>query len=108
MLNQNIIHLIYDIFWNMGFKMETQADKIMPIIRVIYIICITLIVSLILIIRIIQDLGLADHVWQGKRTLIAQSVDNLGYQFRPARENASWWSKIECTPLLDAKSNVPP
>ncbi len=31
-----------------------------------------------------QDLGLADHVWQDKRTIIAQSVDNLGDQFRPA------------------------
>ena len=27
-----------------------------------------------------QDLGLADHVWQDKRTMIAQSVDNLGNQ----------------------------
>ena len=39
-----------DIFWNMGFKTETQADKVMPIIRVIFIISI---ISLILIIRII-------------------------------------------------------
>ena len=31
-----------------------------------------------------QDLGLADHLWQDKRTLIAQSVDKLGDQFRPA------------------------
>jgi hypothetical protein len=53
MLNQNIIHLINDIFWNMGFKTETQADKVMPIIRVIYIIRITSIMSLILIIHII-------------------------------------------------------
>jgi hypothetical protein len=78
------------------------------------------------------DLGLADHVWQDKRTLIAQSVDNLGDQFRPAMraawfytsvvrtqrttrpmpallwEKASWWPKIESTPLLDATNNVPP
>mmetsp|Transcript_42171 Transcript_42171/g.88152 ORF Transcript_42171/g.88152 Transcript_42171/m.88152 type:complete len:85 (-) Transcript_42171:234-488(-) len=26
-LNKNIVHLIDDIFWNMGFKTETQADK---------------------------------------------------------------------------------
>ncbi len=31
-----------------------------------------------------QDLGLADHVWQGKRAIIAKNVDDLGDQFRPA------------------------
>ena len=31
--------------------------------------------------QIRQELGLADHVW---RALIAQTVDNLGDQFRPA------------------------
>ena len=40
-----------------------------------------------------QDLGLADHLWQDKRTLIAQSVDNLGDQFRPAMR-AGWLSYI--------------
>jgi hypothetical protein len=28
-------------------------------------------------------------MWQGKRTLIAQSVDNLGDQFRSAMR--AWW-----------------
>jgi hypothetical protein len=40
-----------------------------------------------------QDLGLADHVWQDKRALIAQSVDNLGDQFRPAMR-AGWLTYI--------------
>jgi hypothetical protein len=40
-----------------------------------------------------QDLGLADHVWQDKRTAIAQSVHNLGDQFRPAMR-AGWLSYI--------------
>ena len=40
-----------------------------------------------------QDLGLADHVWQDKRTLIAHSVDNLGDEFRPAMR-AGWLSYI--------------
>lgn len=31
-----------------------------------------------------MELGIADHVWQEKRALIAQTVDNLGDQFRPA------------------------
>ena len=53
MLNKNIVHLIDDIFWNMGFKTETQADKVMPIIRIIYIIRIISVISLILIIHII-------------------------------------------------------
>jgi len=37
-----------------------------------------------------KDLVLADHVWQD---LIAQSVDNLGDQFRPAMR-AGWLSYI--------------
>jgi hypothetical protein len=40
-----------------------------------------------------QDLGLADHVWLEKRTLIAQSVDKLGDQFRPAMR-AGWLAYI--------------
>ena len=40
-----------------------------------------------------QDLVNEDHVWQEKRTLIAQSVDNLGDQFRPAMR-AGWLSYI--------------
>jgi hypothetical protein len=72
-------------------------------------------------------------MWHGKRTLIAQSVDNLGDQFRSAmragwlsyirrvhREEdsaayvglavgeAPWWSMIESTPLLDAANTVLP
>ncbi len=43
MLNKNIVHLIDDNFWNMAFKTETQADKvirIIPIARIISIISI--------------------------------------------------------------------
>ena len=43
--------------------------------------------------QVSKDLVLADHVWQDKRTLIAQSVDNLGDQFRPAMR-AGWLSYI--------------
>ena len=31
MLNKNLVHLIDDIFWTMGFKTETQANKVVPI-----------------------------------------------------------------------------
>ncbi len=131
MLNKNIVHLIDDIFWNMGFKTETHADKVMHIIPIISIISLISIMRLELL-QVRQDLGLADHVWQDKRTLIAQSVDNLGDQFRTAMR-AGWlhtsvvrtqrtarllqallWEKapsssqVESTPLLDAMNNVPP
>ena len=43
--------------------------------------------------QIRQELGLADHVWQDKRKLIAQSVDNLGDQFRPAMRTG-WLSYL--------------
>ena len=46
--------------------------------------------------QVYQDLGLADHVWQDKRTMITQSVDNLGDQFRPAMR-AGWLSYIHTT-----------
>jgi hypothetical protein len=40
-----------------------------------------------------QDLGLADHVWQDKRAAIANKVDDLGAQFRPAMRTG-WLSYI--------------
>ena len=54
-----------------------------------------------------QDLGLADHVWQDKRTMIAQSVDNLGDQFRPAMR-AGWLSYIRTTYPEDAADGAGP
>ncbi len=104
-----------------------------PIIFIIAIMWIILIYQLYVLLQVRQDLGLADHVWQDKRTLIAQSVDNLGDQFRPAMragcfptsvvctemrtvrpvsallwEKAPWWLMIESTPLLDAANTVLP
>ena len=40
-----------------------------------------------------QDLGLADHVWSNKKKSIAESIDNLGDEFRPAMR-AGWLSYI--------------
>ena len=40
-----------------------------------------------------MELGIADHVWQEKRALIAQTVDNLGDQFRPAMRTG-WLSYL--------------
>ena len=39
------------------------------------------IMLIIVWIQVRIDLGLADHVWQNKRTAIAQEVDALGAQF---------------------------
>ena len=50
MLNKNIVHLIDDIFWHMGFKTETQAEKV---ILIIHFLAFETIITLILIIRII-------------------------------------------------------
>ena len=59
-----------------------------------------LIILIILIIPIILqvclDLGIADHVWQDKRTAIAQSVDALSDQFKPAM-SAGWMKYISQT-----------
>ena len=52
-LNKNIIHVIDDILWHMGFKTETQAEKVILIIRFISYITIITLITLILIIRII-------------------------------------------------------
>ena len=54
-----------------------------------------------------QDLGLADHVWQEKRTIIAQSVDNLGDQFRPAMR-AGWLSYIRRAYPEDSAADAGP
>ena len=55
MLNKNIVHLIDDIFWNMGFKTETQADKVMSIISIKCIISLMRIIPIISIQLIIAD-----------------------------------------------------
>jgi hypothetical protein len=52
-LNKKIVHWIDDIFWHMGFKTETQAEKVILIIRFIAFITIITLITLILIIRII-------------------------------------------------------
>jgi hypothetical protein len=52
-LNKNIVHLINDMFWYMGFKTESQAEKVILLIHFIIIITITTIITLIRIICII-------------------------------------------------------
>ena len=83
--------------------METQADKVMNVIPII--ITIILIVFIILFVSIISPISLIHIIagssgsWNcgprvaGEEKLIAQSVDNLGDQFRPAIR-AGWLSYI--------------
>ncbi len=86
LINKSLIHLIDDIFWNSGFKNETQTEKVIVIIRIILItyivrfICIKLIISTMSQVRV--ELGIADHVWQEKRAAIAATVDTLGDRFK--------------------------
>ena len=82
LINKKFIHLTNNIFWNMGFKNETQAEKVIVIIRIIPIIYIIRIICIILIISIMSqvhvELGIADHAWQEKRAAIAATIDALG------------------------------
>ena len=67
MLNKYLVHLIDDIFWNMGFKTETQADKVMHIIHIIPI------MSIMSIIRIIAG---SSRTWTcGPRVAGQEDVD---------------------------------
>jgi hypothetical protein len=90
LINKGLFHLIDDIFWNLGFKNETHADKVTMLIRIIRIIStirIKRFMSIILIISIISqvraDLGLADNIWQEQRAVIASTIDELGDRFKP-------------------------
>ncbi len=108
--------MIDDILWHMGFKTETQADKVILIIRFMtfynflyeffrpfdfYIIYYTYCAyfsyntytNYTYYGQVRQDLGIADHVWQDKWAAIAKTVDDLGDQFRPAMR-AGWLAYI--------------
>ncbi len=66
---------------------------------IMLIICIFVIIIIMLIILLIWvciELDFADHVQQDKRAAIAQEVDGLGDQFRPAI-CAGWLSYIKNT-----------
>ncbi len=50
-----------------------------------------------------QDLGIAYHVWQDKRAVIAKIIDDLGDKFRPAMR-AGWLAYIRTAYPDDAAS----
>ena len=109
MLNKNIVHLIDDIFWHMGFKTETQAEKV---ILIIHFLAFETIITLILIIRIIarcvKILDLQIKCGRTKGRLLPKNVDDLGDQFRPAM-HSGWLSYIrKAYPGSDAPDAGPP
>ena len=53
-LYKNIVHLVDDMFWNMGFKTEKQTEQVISIIHIISIIYIEVIICNILIISVIR------------------------------------------------------
>ncbi len=85
LFNNNMVYLIDENFWNLGFKNETQAEKV--IICILLIIHVFSLIRIILIIAIISqvqvELGIVDHVWQEKRAAIAETIDALGDRFKP-------------------------
>ena len=99
LLNKSIVHSIDDIFWNVGFKHETQTEKVILIILLIIIIHLLFIILIILVIfiifRFVSTLEL-HHVWQGKRSAIVQTVDAVGDKFQAAVD-AGWLSYIRKT-----------
>jgi hypothetical protein len=76
LLNKNLVHLIDDIFWNMGFKHETQTENVVLIILIFCMIHLIFIIPTILTFfqyfQVRVDLGIANYVWQDKRAIIAQ------------------------------------
>ena len=100
MINKSLFHLIDDIFWNLGFKNETHADKVTMLIRIIRIISakrVKRFMSIIQIIAIILQGSCRswnpDHVWQEQRAVIASSIDGLGDRFKPELR-AGWLAYI--------------
>jgi hypothetical protein len=100
LINKSLIRLIDDIFWNLGFKNETQAEKVIVIIHSILIIHIMRIICIILIISVMSqvrvEFGTADHIWQKKRAAIAATVDALDDRFK-AELRAGWLAYIRKT-----------
>ncbi len=84
-LNKNTVNLIDDIFWNMGFKTETQAEKV-----IIHIMFITFIIHLKFIILIISVILGSCRSWYN-RSRVAGQARSYRPQFRPAMR-AGWLS----------------
>jgi hypothetical protein len=85
LFDKNMIYLIDEIFWNLGFKNKTQAEKVIKcIILIIHIISLTRIILIISIISQVHvELGTADHVWQEKSAAITGTINALGDRFKP-------------------------
>ncbi len=107
-LNKGIVHMIDDIFWNCGFRTESQGEQV-----VLWLLRLLCFLRLLLLLRLLKlfwkvrvDLGLPDHIWVDKRAAIAKKVDDLGDQFRPAMRTG-WLAYIKKTYSADAVQHSP-
>ena len=50
-----------------------------------------------------MELGIADHIWQDKRAAIAQTVDELGDNFKPAMR--AGWMEYICKAYPDGSAS---
>ncbi len=108
MINKELFHLINYIFWNYGFKKEIQAEKVINIIHIIHIVHIILLISIISIIIIISiilqvhiKLGIPNHVWQEKHSVIATTINGLGAKYKP--ELCAAWLAYICKTYHDGQ-----
>jgi hypothetical protein len=79
-LNNNIVHLIDAMFWYMGFKTESQAEKVIFIIHFIlfipFITVITLIRIICIIARYVKILGLQITYGRTKGLLLPKPLSD--------------------------------
>jgi hypothetical protein len=110
MFNKNIVHFDRRHFLDYGIQNRNSGGKGYTYTHFRYYIIYTYYLHYTYYtyyLQIRQELGLAYHVWQDKRTLIAQSVGNLGDQFRPAMRTG-WLSYIRRTYPADAPDGAGP
>ncbi len=84
-LNSNIVHRVDDIFGLMGFKTDSQAEKVIKFIVFI------ILIILNFFFRFVSILVL--QIMCGRTNYFAKTVDNLGDQFRPVMH--AWLSYIQ-------------
>ena len=82
MLNKNIVHLIDNMFWYMGFKTESQAEKVILIIHFIALITIiTLILIICIIARYVKNLALQITCGRTKGLLLPKQLMTWAISF---------------------------
>jgi hypothetical protein len=95
-INKELFHMINNIFWNLGFKNETQADKVIIFICIMCIISLIDIIHIILIILLFCRLVLISEspITSCRKSVlsratIAATINGLGDKFKPEL-SAAW------------------